>query len=525
MKAIILKFFLIFVGLFMSLHSLFSEEFAEVFIFSYQEDANLSYHVEINGFGIPLSLYKGGYMYAKVPQGMCYIKVDDCKNNAEIRTDISRERAQESAISSAFVAANQANYLQRAQQQHQAFMAKHQQNVAKHQNMTFGNHSHLAWMQQSNNQYQTGARKNSVLNKAKPIVQQMNINVAGATGAEHNAELDNAYGIRVEAGKKYYVEVSGVFETKIELLDKNSAIKKITKSIAHNDLSFTGEYEIMDKFMQSPKTSEKNIAQMVEVGASDVDINIPEIKYQNTDTYILIIANEEYKFVDYVNFASHDGRIFKEYCIKTLGVPERHIRYSSNATYGMLADDIEWLKYALNNTDGSKAIVYYCGHGIPDEKTGDAYIIPVDGKGTNTTTCYSLNTLYSTLANTKASNITYFMDACFTGANKEGSMLVAARGVAREAKKEVLEGKSIVFSASSGDETAMTYPSKGHGLFTYFLLKKLQETKGNVSYAELAEYINRNVTRESLLINNKPQTPVVATSTAASGSWKTMTLK
>ena len=258
---------------------------------------------------------------------------------------------------------------------------------------------------------------------------------------------------------------------------------------------------------------------------SDVDQNIPQSNKQSENTYVLIIANEDYQFVDDVNFAAHDGEIFKEYCIKTLGIPERQIRYCANASYGVISGGVDWLKYALNNFEGSKAIVYYCGHGIPDEKTGDAYIIPVDGKGTNTTTCYSLNTLYTTLANTKASNITYFMDACFTGANKEGSMLVAARGVAREAKKETLQGNSVVFSASSGDETAMTYPEKGHGLFTYFLLKKLQETQGNVSYSELADYINKNVKKEAFLINEKPQTPVVATSTAASSTWKNMTLK
>lgn len=258
---------------------------------------------------------------------------------------------------------------------------------------------------------------------------------------------------------------------------------------------------------------------------SDVDQNIPQSNKKAEDTYALIIANEDYQFVDDVNFAAHDGEIFKEYCIKTLGIPERQIRYCANASYGVILGGVDWLKYALNNFEGSKAIVYYCGHGIPDEKTGDAYIIPVDGKGTNTTTCYSLNTLYTTLANTKASNITYFMDACFTGANKEGSMLVAARGVARKAKKETLQGNSVVFSASSGDETAMTYPEKGHGLFTYFLLKKLQETQGNVSYSELADYINKNVKKEAFLINEKPQNPVVATSTATSSTWKSMTLK
>ena len=258
---------------------------------------------------------------------------------------------------------------------------------------------------------------------------------------------------------------------------------------------------------------------------SDVDQNIPQTNNKSENTYALIIANEDYQFVDDVNFAAHDGEVFKEYCIKTLGIPERQIRYCANASYGIISGGVDWLKYALNNFEGCKAIVYYCGHGIPDEKTGDAYIIPVDGKGTNTTTCYSLNTLYTTLANTKASNITYFMDACFTGANKEGSMLVAARGVAREAKKEVLEGKSVVFSASSGDETAMTYSEKGHGLFTYFLLKKLQETQGNVSYSELADYINKNVKKEAFLINEKPQTPVIATSPGAADSWSNMKLK
>ena len=261
------------------------------------------------------------------------------------------------------------------------------------------------------------------------------------------------------------------------------------------------------------------------VNKSDVDTYIPQGKNVASNTFALIIANEDYQFVDPVNFAAHDGEVFKEYCIKTLGIPEKQIRYCVNASYGIISGGVDWLSYALNNFDDSRAIVYYCGHGIPDEKTGDAFIIPVDGKGTNTATCYSLNKLYKTLADTKAANITYFMDACFTGANKEGSMLVAARGVAREAKKETLNGNAVVFSASSGDETAMTYEEKSHGLFTYYLLKKLQETEGNVTYDELAYYIKQNVKKEAFLINEKPQTPVVATSPAAAETWKSMKLK
>lgn len=258
---------------------------------------------------------------------------------------------------------------------------------------------------------------------------------------------------------------------------------------------------------------------------SDVDTNIPQTKKNVENTYVLIIANEDYQFIDKVKYAARDGEIFKEYCIKTLGVPEKQVRYCPNASFGVINGGVDWLRYALENFEGSRGIVYYCGHGIPDEHTGDAYIIPVDGNGKNTMTCYSLNLLYKTLAATNAANITYFMDACFTGANKEGSMLVAARGVAREPKKETLEGNAVVFSASSGDETAMTYEEKHHGLFTYYLLKKLQETKGDVSYEELAAYIGKNVKKDAFLLNEKPQNPVVATSPNAKDSWKTMNLK
>ena len=352
---------------------------------------------------------------------------------------------------------------------------------------------------------------------------------------------DYSITVNASAGENYYIRID---EKKFQIEQINQ--KKYQKEQAgKNPIQYAGFVSFIDEkfYTQDGRRIDEETGKIIEdeqtqsaqdqlplttkkeIITSDVDQNIPQSNKKSEDTYALIIANEEYQFVDDVNFAAHDGEIFKEYCIKTLGIPERQIRYCANASYGVISGGVDWLKYALNNFEGSKAIVYYCGHGIPDEKTGDAYIIPVDGKGTNTTTCYSLNTLYTTLANTKASNITYFMDACFTGANKEGSMLVAARGVAREAKKETLQGNSVVFSASSGDETAMTHPEKGHGLFTYFLLKKLQETGGNVSYSELANYINKNVKKEAFLINEKPQTPVVATSPSATQSWGNMTLK
>lgn len=260
------------------------------------------------------------------------------------------------------------------------------------------------------------------------------------------------------------------------------------------------------------------------VKKSDVDVNIPVTSRKAENTFVLIIANENYSFVDNVEFALHDGEVFKEYCVKTLGVPERQVWLYKDATAGIISGGVDKMVQAMSIFDNARAIVYYCGHGIPDENTGDAYIVPTDGKGTNTATCYSLNKLYRTLAESKATSVTYFLDACFTGANKEGSMLVAARGIAVKPKESVIGGNSVVFSAASGDETAMTFEEKSHGLFTYFLLKKLQETKGDVNYKDLADYIKKNVQKEAFLTNEKPQTPVIATSLETQSTWGTMTL-
>ncbi len=298
---------------------------------------------------------------------------------------------------------------------------------------------------------------------------------------------------------------------------KNGSIKGSSQS--------TASPVVVAQNTPSPMPTPTTSTPQKSIPKSDVDINIPVTGNKASDTFVLIIANEEYMFVDNVDFALNDGKTFKEYCLKTLGVPERQIWHYENASGGVIAGAVDKMVQAMNIFNSARAIIYYCGHGIPDEQTGDAYIIPTDGKGTNTATCYSLNNLYTSLANSKATNVTYFMDACFSGANKQGSMLVAARGVAREAKKEVLSGSTVVFSAASGDETAMVYKDKGHGLFTYFLLKKLQESNGNVSYNELAQYLTENVKRESFLTNEKLQVPTVLVSDSIKHDWESFSLK
>lgn len=162
---------------------------------------------------------------------------------------------------------------------------------------------------------------------------------------------------------------------------------------------------------------------------------------------------------------------------------------------------LNWLKQVIDVYGGtSKVIVYYAGHGIPDEKNKSAYLLPVDGYGTDVNTGYSTKEFYSTLGAMPAHSITIFLDACFSGSKREGGMLTAARGVAIKVKVTEPSGNLVVLSAAQGDETAYPYKDQQHGLFTYYLLKKLQETKGNVTLGELSNYVKDNVQKKSIVV-------------------------
>ena len=73
--------------------------------------------------------------------------------------------------------------------------------------------------------------------------------------------------------------------------------------------------------------------------------------------------------------------------------------------------------------------------------------------------------------------------------------------------------------ASSEEQVALPYKEKQHGMFTYHLLKKLQESKGEISYGELFDYLERNVSIESLRINYKEQDPKLSISDTVHDSW------
>jgi hypothetical protein len=259
----------------------------------------------------------------------------------------------------------------------------------------------------------------------------------------------------------------------------------------------------------------------ISVGKPDVDLGIPSSATTHDKIFAVIIANENYKREQPVTFAGNDGAVFKQYCEKTLGLPAQNVHLAADATLNEIYAQIDWLKQVTEAYEGeAKVIFYYAGHGIPDESTKDSYLLPVDGYGSNIATGYKVAKLYEELSGMKTKGVTVFMDACFSGATRSGSMMASARGVALKINSAVPRGNLVVFSAAQNDETAYPYLDHGHGLFTYFLLKKLKESSGNVTYKELGDYITDNVRKVSIVANSKSQTPSVIAGAGVGGDWQ-----
>ena len=236
---------------------------------------------------------------------------------------------------------------------------------------------------------------------------------------------------------------------------------------------------------------------------SDVDIDIPVTDMNGENTLAVIIGIEKYKYAPDVDFALNDALSFYKYAKNVFRIPERNIYFQTNegATSGefhKIFSDDGWIARRIKHKI-SDVIIYYSGHGAPDMKSKEAYLIPYDIDPNYAYTGHNLNDIYTSLSRMNAKSVTVFIDACFSGESRSKEMLIAGiRPISIKIESPILTTENMaVFSASSGEQYSSAYPEKYHGLFTYFLLKGLNGTaKGNdnkLTLNELFIYLKKNV--------------------------------
>jgi len=249
---------------------------------------------------------------------------------------------------------------------------------------------------------------------------------------------------------------------------------------------------------------------------SDVDI-LPLTKTSlRKNAHAVVIGLERYR--DELPRASHaeqDARVVARYLSGTMGYDESNIALLVNdrATKGDMEKYFEtWLPNRVESED--TVFVYFSGHGAPNAKTGEAYLVPYDGDPVFLdNTGYPLSRLYQSLANLPAKEVVVVLDSCFSGAGGRSVIAKGMRPIITEMKSPLLgKGKTIVLAASSGQQVSSTYEQKAHGLMTYFFLKGLQgeadtNKDGKIDISELFEYLRPQVERVARREFNNEQTP------------------
>ena len=249
---------------------------------------------------------------------------------------------------------------------------------------------------------------------------------------------------------------------------------------------------------------------------SDVD-EIPAAKVKLApNAYAIVIGIEHYRQkLPQADFAVHDAQTMTEYLTKVLGYPEENVVVLLNDR--ALKSDFEkyFEKWLGNNVEaGGTVFVYYSGHGAPDPKSGSAYIVPYDGDPSFIDqTGYSLERLYGALGRLKAKRVIVALDSCFSGAGGRSVLAKGARPLVTKTQDAgPLPSNLTVLSAAHGTQASSTYGEKGHGLFTYFLLKGIKSEDvvrkdGSIEVGDLFSYLKPQVERVARKQFNNEQSP------------------
>jgi uncharacterized caspase-like protein len=197
-----------------------------------------------------------------------------------------------------------------------------------------------------------------------------------------------------------------------------------------------------------------------------------------------------------------------------MGYPEENVITLINDR--ALKSDLEkyfdrWL--SNNVEENGRVFIYYSGHGAPNTKTGNAYLVPYDGDPTFITeTGYPLTRLYESLGRLRAKAITVVLDSCFSGGGSRSVLAKGAKPLVMTINMPSIRKNMSVITASSGDQISSAYEEQGHGLFTYFLLKGIKDENviqkdGSIKMDDLFNYLKPQVERIARKQFNNEQTP------------------
>ncbi len=319
----------------------------------------------------------------------------------------------------------------------------------------------------------------------------------------------------------FRLPLTDLYSASLDIYGRNREIIIQKKDYSYHAFEFAQPESI---FIDIPKTEaaaaflKEQVSMRKESRVAKSDIDEPPITKVRADkkSFAVVIGIENYRRgLPRANFAGSDARLVSDYLSKALGYPEENIvmLLNENATHADITKYLEqWLGSKVDR-EGT-VFVYYSGHGAPNARTGDAYLVPYDGDPAFIEkTGYSLKKMYTGLGRLPAKEIIVALDSCFSGAGDRSVIAEGTRPLVMNLESTLLIPKNMtLLAASSGNQISSTYKEKGHGLFTYFLLKGIKNEDvvrqdGSIIVDDLFMYMKPQVERIARKEYNNEQSP------------------
>ena len=291
------------------------------------------------------------------------------------------------------------------------------------------------------------------------------------------------------------------------------------KLVGEKVIELKVEKEITSTSLITAEEREKDVIEFyMEEGIRNTE-NVPNTKPRN-NRYAIIIGNQEYENgINKVSGAENDARLVELYFSKVLGIDKNKIIKKQNIEYLDFSFLVSDLGNIIDKKYNNTIYFYYSGHGLlhtyynssQQRNITETFFVPVDARtrGNNVErSLISQNEIYKSLSSIESvENVFVFVDACFSGDNKdrdgnymtEADRIDAERGETGRGKLqssalnfENLHRFSAVSSDPSSEQIAWHYNKyKGHdefslenGLFTTFLLTSMLKGEDGFMYAD-----------------------------------------
>ena len=251
---------------------------------------------------------------------------------------------------------------------------------------------------------------------------------------------------------------------------------------------------------QAPVAARAVSPKLPSVSATDLDQPSGPSAADNPHAQAIVIGIGAYRQkLPAADYADGDARAVAKHLRHDLGYQDENIATLINEQAARSDFEKYFERWLPNRVQaGDEVFVYFSGHGAPNPKTGDSYLVPYDGDPAYLPeTAFPVKRLYAALAKLPAKKITVVMDSCFSGAGGRSVIAKGARPLVTVAD-DVVPAKITVISASAGDQVSNAYEEKRHGLFTYYFLKGLETHRADLRgvYDSLKSQVSGYARRE-----------------------------